>query len=76
MATIINILMITISVLLIGIILIQVRGQRGGLFGAAESSYRTRRGIELILFRLTILLVVLFVVISIVSASSWFGINS
>ncbi|MCH2309781.1 MAG: preprotein translocase subunit SecG [SAR202 cluster bacterium] len=76
MATIINILMITISVLLIGIILIQVRGQGGGLFGAAESSYRTRRGIELILFRLTILLVVLFVVISIVSASSWFGINS
>tara|TARA_B100000530_G_scaffold213342_1_gene136840 strand:- start:215 stop:445 length:231 start_codon:yes stop_codon:yes gene_type:complete len=76
MATIINILMITISVLLIGIILIQVRGQGGGLFGAAESSYRTRRGIELILFRLTILLVILFVVISIVSASSWFGINS
>tara|TARA_Y100000748_G_scaffold301878_1_gene302928 strand:+ start:327 stop:533 length:207 start_codon:yes stop_codon:yes gene_type:complete len=68
--------MITISVLLIGIILIQVRGQGGGLFGAAESSYRTRRGIELILFRLTILLVILFVVISIVSASSWFGINS
>ncbi len=76
MATIINILMITISILLIGIILIQVRGQGGGLFGAAESSYRTRRGIELILFRVTILLVVLFVVISIVSASSWFGINS
>tara|TARA_Y100001970_G_C13706584_1_gene589798 strand:+ start:417 stop:623 length:207 start_codon:yes stop_codon:yes gene_type:complete len=68
--------MITISVLLIGIILIQVRGQGGGLFGAAESSYRTRRGIELILFRVTILLVVLFVAISIVSASSWFGINS
>ena len=76
MATIINILMITISVLLIGIILIQVRGQGGGLFGAAESSYRTRRGIELILFRVTILLVVLFVAISIVSASSWFGISS
>ena len=76
MATIINILMITISVLLIGIILIQVRGQGGGLFGAAESSYSTRRGIELILFRVTILLVVLFVAISIVSASSWFGINS
>ena len=76
MATIINILMITISVLLIGIILIQVRGQGGGLFGAAESSYRTRRGIELILFRVTSLLVVLFVAISIVSASSWFGINS
>ena len=76
MATIINILMITISVLLIGIILIQVRGQGGGLFGAAESSYRTRRGIELILFRVTILLVVLFVAISKVSASSCFGINS
>ena len=70
MATIINILMITISILLIGIILIQVRGQGGGLFGAAESSYRTRRGIELILFRVTILLVVLFVVISIVSANN------
>ena len=68
MATMVNIIMIAISVLLIAVILIQVRGQGTALFGAAESSYRTRRGIELALFRFTIGLVVLFILVAIVSA--------
>ncbi len=68
MDTVINIIMIVISLLLIGVILIQVRGQGTALFGAAESSYRTRRGIELILFRFTIGLVAVFVGVSIASA--------
>lgn len=68
MATMVNIIMIAISVLLIAVILIQVRGQGTALFGAAESSYRTRRGIELALFRFTIGLVALFILVAIVSA--------
>ena len=38
MSTFVNIIMILISVLLIGVILMQVRGQGTALFGAAESS--------------------------------------
>ena len=72
MDTAINIVMIFISLLLIAVILMQVRGQGTALFGAAESSFRTRRGIELALSRFTIALVVIFIVVSIISASSWF----
>ena len=54
--------------MLIGIILIQVRGQGSSLFGAAESSYRTRRGLELALFRFTIVLSLTFVIVAIASA--------
>ena len=72
MDTAINIIMIFISLLLIAVILLQVRGQGTALFGAAESSFRTRRGIELALFRFTIAQVVVFIFVSIISASSWF----
>ncbi|HCE76145.1 MAG TPA: preprotein translocase subunit SecG [Dehalococcoidia bacterium] len=72
MDTTINIVMIFISLLLIAVILMQVKGQGTALFGAAESSFRTRRGIELALFRFTIALVAIFIVVSIISASSWF----
>ena len=72
MDTAINIIMISISLLLIAVILMQVKGQGTALFGAAESSFRTRRGIELALFRFTIALVGVFILVSIISASSWF----
>ncbi len=62
-----NFLQIFISILVVAIILLQVRGQGVGLFGAAESSFRTRRGVELVLFRFTIFLVALFIGISIIS---------
>ncbi len=62
-----NFLQISISVLVVAIILLQVRGQGVGLFGSAESSFRTRRGVELVLFRFTIFLVALFIGISIIS---------
>lgn len=68
MDTFINILMIVLSVVLVGVILMQVKGQGTALFGAAESSYRTRRGIELLLFRFTIILVCVFILVAIVSA--------
>ena len=64
---IVNILQILISVLLVVVVLVQAKGQGSGLFGSAEGSFRTRRGLELILFRFTILLVVVFIGLSIVS---------
>ncbi len=60
--------MILVSVLLIGVILVQVRGQGSGFFGSAQASFRTRRGVEKTLFQLTIVLAVVFTVIAIVSA--------
>ena len=65
--TLLNFIQLLISALLIVTILIQVRGQGTGLFGAAESSFRTRRGIELTLFRFTIFLVAVFIGVSIIS---------
>ena len=58
---------IIIAVVLITVILMQVRGSGTSLFGQADSSFRVRRGIERILFRSTIALAVLFVVIAVVS---------
>ena len=58
---------IVISVLLVTVILLQVRGQGGGLFGPAEGSYRTRRGLEKALFQFTIFLAAVFLATSIIS---------
>lgn len=61
MHTIINITQIIVSLLLIISILMQQRG--GGLstvFGGDGSVYRTRRGVEKIIFIATIVLAVLF----------------
>ena len=65
--TLLNFAQLLISALLIVTILIQVRGQGTGLFGSAESSFRTRRGIELTLFRFTIFLVAVFIGVSMIS---------
>ncbi|MCH8206578.1 MAG: preprotein translocase subunit SecG [Chloroflexi bacterium] len=62
-----NVIQIFISVLLVVVILMQVRGQGASLFGSAEGSFRTRRGIEKTLFQFTIALVVVFIIISILS---------
>ncbi len=62
-----NLVQILLSIALVVVILLQVRGQGTGLFGSAESSYRTRRGIEKTLFQLTIVLVVVFLTTSIIS---------
>lgn len=67
--TALNIIQILLSILLTVVILVQVRGQGTGLFGSAEGSFRTRRGIERTLFQFTIVLVVVFILVSIVSAS-------
>jgi preprotein translocase subunit SecG len=45
---------------------LQVKGGGlGGIFGQADSVYRTRRGVEKTLMQVTVILSVLFIVISI-----------
>ena len=59
---------IILSIALILVILIQVRGGGlGGIFGQADTVYRTRRGVEKTLFQLTIALVVLFIIIALIT---------
>ncbi len=57
---------IVIAVILIIVLLLQVHGGGlGGIFGQADSVYRTRRGTEKTLFQFTVGLTVLFVIICI-----------
>jgi preprotein translocase subunit SecG len=68
MQTYLNVVQIVLSVALILAILVQVRGGGlGGIFGQADTVYRSRRGVEKTLYRLTIVLVVLFVASSLVT---------
>jgi len=54
-----------VAVALVSVILLQVHGGGlGGIFGQPDSVYRTRRGIEKTLFRLTIALAIFFVVLA------------
>ncbi len=62
MQTYLLIAQIIISIALVAVLLLQVRGGGlGGIFGHADTVYRTRRGFEKLLFNLTILLTVLFI---------------
>ena len=71
MRTSLLIIQIVISVALITTVLFQVKGGGlGGIFGQADSVFRTKRGIEKYLFIATIVLVVIFVALSIVSMLS------
>ena len=68
MQTFFNVTQIVLSVALIMVILLQVRGGGlGGIFGQADTVFRTKRGLEKTLFQLTIGLVVLFITVSIIS---------
>jgi preprotein translocase subunit SecG len=62
-----NVAQILISLFIVIVILAQVKEGGGGLFGSAQSSGRTRRGLEKTLFQFTIILTAIFLVISIVS---------
>ncbi len=68
MQTYLNVAQIVLSIALVAVILLQVRGGGlGGIFGQPDTVYRTKRGVEKILFQLTIALSVLLVVVSLVS---------
>jgi preprotein translocase subunit SecG len=59
---------IVVAVALILVALLQVRGGGlGGIFGQADTVYRTKRGVEKTLFQLTIALAFIFIILSIVS---------
>ncbi len=61
----IQIAQIVIAVLLVAVILMQNRGAGvSGIFGGSDGVYRTKRGVEKILFRATVVLAALFLAIS------------
>jgi len=67
MQTYFTIAQMILSVALTAALLLQVRGGGlGGIFGQADTVYRTKRGVEKTLFQLTIVLIVLFVAISLI----------
>ncbi|MBI4305059.1 MAG: preprotein translocase subunit SecG [Chloroflexi bacterium] len=65
MATAVNWLVIVVAILIVAVVLLQVRGTGATLFGAAESSFRVRRGFEKLLFRATIALSLLFAALAV-----------
>jgi preprotein translocase subunit SecG len=68
MQTYFNVAQIVLSIALVLAILLQVRGGGlGGIFGQPDSVYRTRRGVEKTLFQLTIVLVVLFIAVALLT---------
>ena len=62
-----NVAQMIVSVVLVLLMLVQVREGGSGLFGSAQSSGRTRRGLEKTLFQFTIVLSAIFVLVSIIS---------
>ena len=68
MQTYLTIAQMVLSVSLVAVLMLQVRGGGlGGIFGQADTVFRTKRGVEKTLFQLTIALVVIFIILSIVS---------
>ncbi len=68
MKTYLYIAQMVVAVALIIVTLLQVKGGGlGGIFGQADTVYRTKRGVEKTLFQLTIVLAVIFIILSIVS---------
>ncbi|MSQ15450.1 MAG: preprotein translocase subunit SecG [Dehalococcoidia bacterium] len=65
---IMNVTQFLVSVMLIVVVTVQSRGAGfGGAFGTQGAVFRTRRGVEQVLFRATIGLAVIFIAVSIVS---------
>ena len=65
----ISLAVILVVVLLVATTLMQVKGAGGGLFGGGEAQYRTRRGVEKLLFQITIGLGVIFVALALLNLS-------
>jgi preprotein translocase subunit SecG len=62
---------IVIAVAVAASILLQARGTGlSSTFGGESTAYRSRRGLERTLFRLTVVLIAVYVVISLVGARS------
>ena len=62
---------IVIAVAVSASILLQARGTGlSSTFGGESTAYRSRRGLERTLFRLTVVLIVVYVIISVLGARS------
>ena len=66
MQTYLNIAEVIVAIVLIIVVLAQVKGAGAGLFGSAQASFRTRRGVEKTLFQFTLVLGGVFVMLAIV----------
>ncbi|HJN93751.1 MAG TPA: preprotein translocase subunit SecG [Dehalococcoidia bacterium] len=63
---VLNVFQVIMALAIIGIVLLQAKGQGlGNIFGGGGETYRTRRGVERVLFRGTIVLMTAFVGLSI-----------
>ena len=70
MPTYLSVAQIIVAIALIASVLVQLRGGGiGGIFGQADSVYRTRRGIESTLLKLTVVLIALLVVFAFLAAT-------
>ncbi len=68
MQTYLRVAQIILSIALILAVLFQVRGGGlGGIFGQSTTVFRTKRGVEKTLFQLTIVLIILFITVSIMT---------
>ena len=68
MQTYLNVAQIVLSLAVIMVVMLQVKGGGlGGIFGQPDTVFRTKRGLEKTLFQLTIILMVIFVILSIIS---------
>ena len=65
METVFSLILMVVAITLISILLLQARGSGSSLFGEASSPFRSRRGVEQLLFRLTIVLAFVFVGVAI-----------
>lgn len=69
MITVINIVQIIVSVTVIAILLLQMKGEGlSGAFGSDSPVAHQRRGLEATLYNITIALVTIFIVLSLASA--------
>lgn len=65
-----QIVQIIVAIALIASILMQARGAGlGSVFGGTGAVFKTRRGIDRLLFRMTIVFAVLFALVSIIGAT-------
>jgi len=66
----IQIIQIILSITIITLVLLQVKGGGlGSIFGGDGGVYRTRRGVEKSIYQMTIVLAIVFFVLSLVSVS-------
>lgn len=57
-----------LAVALIAVVLLQSKGEElGGVFGGAQSVYQTRRGVDKMLFTVTVFLSIAFFVLCVVN---------